>query len=369
MYKGIAREYNFVHYLLFVTYFPHLIAGPVLHHKQMMPQFQRASTYKLNFENINIGIMIFSIGLFKKVLFADQFALFATPFFNSVTEASQPNLTDAWMGAILYTLQLYFDFSGYSDMAIGISKMFNVDLPFNFNSPYKANNIIDFWRRWHITLSSFLRDYLYIPLGGNRKGVFRRYINLIVTMLLGGMWHGASCNFILWGALHGIYLAINHLWISLTGKLAINTQISDILGKIITFLAVVVAWVIFRAKDIGSGLRILEGMFGFNDNTLPSFFEIAKNIIAYLFPHYHLVFTKVPPGQTMGLFLGLVIVFLLPNSQELVGLYSETNKNLLKKYFILNQSFVSAFYIGFLFFISVLMIMSGSESEFLYFQF
>jgi len=208
VYKGIAREYNFIHYMLFVTWFPHLIAGPVLHHKQMMPQFASPSIYKPNNESIAVGLTLFSLGLFKKVVLADQFALFANPVFNGAGQGESPMIEKAWFGVLAYTLQLYFDFSGYSDMAIGLSRIFNVKLPLNFNSPYKAANIIDFWRRWHMTLSKFLRDYLYVPLGGNRKGPARRHLNLMVTMLLGGLWHGAGWTFVLWGGLHGLYLVL-----------------------------------------------------------------------------------------------------------------------------------------------------------------
>src|SRR5688572_7644277 len=205
-YRGYAKEYNFVHYCLFVTYFPHLIAGPVLHHKEMMPQFQQAGTYRINSEDVAVGMTFFVIGLFKKAVLADGIAPYASPLF---ADPGQPDFFSAWGGALAYTFQLYFDFSGYSDMAIGLSRVLGVKLPLNFNSPYKAVNIIDFWRRWHITLSRFLRDYLYISLGGNRKGPTRRYVNLFVTMLLGGLWHGASWSMVVWGALHGLYLVLN----------------------------------------------------------------------------------------------------------------------------------------------------------------
>ncbi len=201
--RGKVREYDFIHYLLFVTYFPHLIAGPVLHHAQMMPQFARATTYRVHWENIALGVSIFVVGLAKKVLLADSLAVFSSPVFDIARQGGQPMFFEAWIGALSYTLQLYFDFSAYSDMAIGLSLMFNVRLPQNFNSPYKSASIIEFWRRWHMTLSAFLRDYLYIALGGNRKGTVRRYANLMATMLLGGLWHGAGWTFVMWGGLHG----------------------------------------------------------------------------------------------------------------------------------------------------------------------
>ncbi|NLY03504.1 MAG: MBOAT family protein, partial [Campylobacter sp.] len=205
-YKKEAKEYSLINYMLFVTYFPHLLAGPILHHKEMMPQFANKFNFVKNYRNIALGLFIFSIGLFKKVVIADTFAVWANAGFDT---SSTLNLIEAWATSLSYTFQLYFDFSGYTDMAIGSSLLFNIRLPINFNSPYKALSIQDFWRRWHMTLSRFLRNYLYIPLGGNRRGKYRTYINLLVTFLLGGLWHGAGWTFIAWGALHGIALVIH----------------------------------------------------------------------------------------------------------------------------------------------------------------
>ena len=207
---GKVTEYRLVHYVLFVTYFPHLVAGPVLHHKEMMPQFEDANNTRPLAINFAIGTTIFAIGLAKKVLVADTLAAYASPVF--AAGAAPPTLLAAWGGALAYTFQLYFDFSGYSDMAIGLSRLFGVRLPLNFASPYKAWNISEFWRRWHMTLSRFLRDYLYIPLGGNRQGEGRRRLNLAITMVLGGLWHGAGWTFVVWGALHGAYLVVHQLW-------------------------------------------------------------------------------------------------------------------------------------------------------------
>lgn len=260
--KGV-REYRFVHYGLFVTYFPHLIAGPVLHHAQMMPQFKERTTYRLNSANVAAGLSIVALGLFKKIVLADGISPYADAVFDGVFAGTRPDITEAWIGALAYTFQLYYDFSGYSDMAIGLSWMFNVRLPFNFNSPYKALNISDFWRRWHMTLSAFLRDYLYIPLGGNRNGSIRRYGNLATTMVLGGLWHGASWTFVFWGALHGLYLVINHAFQTLFPTLIarISTTLSfQIIAWLMTFLSVVVAWVFFRAVDFTTALRILGVM-------------------------------------------------------------------------------------------------------------
>lgn len=261
--QGI-REYRFVHYALFVTYFPHLIAGPVLHHAQMMPQFRDASTYRFNTANFTAGLALFALGLFKKVVLADGISPYADAVFKAADAGLSPDFWEAWLGAFAYTFQLYFDFSGYSDMAIGMSWMFNVRLPFNFNSPYQATNISDFWRCWHMSLSQFLRDYLYIALGGNRKGVFRRYANLMTTMVLGGLWHGASWSFVLWGFLHGLYLALNHgFWALCSAPVRAKLDRSrafTLLSWLLTFLCVCVAWVVFRAETLSGAGLILRGM-------------------------------------------------------------------------------------------------------------
>ncbi|HWW71706.1 MAG TPA: MBOAT family O-acyltransferase, partial [Duganella sp.] len=210
--RGLAGEYRFTHYTLFVSYFPHLIAGPVLHHKEMMPQFDTRPAP--NAADFAVGISIFVMGLAKKIFLADPLSVLVAPVFGA---GAEPQLIEAWIGALAYTMQLYFDFSGYSDMAIGLSRLFGVKLPLNFNSPYQAANIGEFWRRWHMTLSRFLRDYLYVPLGGNRSGQPARYRNLMLTMILGGLWHGAGWTFVAWGGLHGLYLVLHHAWLALRG--------------------------------------------------------------------------------------------------------------------------------------------------------
>lgn len=265
--QGKVREAQPVHYGLFVTYFPHLVAGPVLHHAQMMPQFADRAVYRLSGTNMAAGATIFCIGLFKKVVLADGVAPYADAVFNPADAGAVPSPEEAWIGALAYTFQLYFDFSGYSDMAIGLSWLFNIRLPFNFDSPYKALSISDFWRRWHITLSAFLRDYLYVPLGGNRKGVLRRYLNLVATMVLGGLWHGAAWSFVLWGALHGAYLMVNHGFRALTQRLgwqaALDASRSFALAAwALTFLSAVIAWVFFRATTLEGALRLLSAMAG-----------------------------------------------------------------------------------------------------------
>ena len=269
VYAGKVRESNPLHYALFVTYFPHLIAGPILHHAEMMPQFAQPQIYRPRLENFSTGFAFLLIGLAKKVLIADSWA----PRANDVFDSNAGGLLlpgTAWNAVLAYTLQIYFDFSGYSDMAVGLSLLIGVRLPFNFNSPYRATSIIDFWRRWHMTLSRFLRDYLYFALGGNRHGRVRRYANLLITMLLGGLWHGASWTFVVWGGLHGLYLMVNHGWRSARERMPrlVDRPLPKLLqvgGRGLAFgvtlLSVMVAWVFFRARGFEDAQRILTCMF------------------------------------------------------------------------------------------------------------
>jgi len=263
--KKIASDNSFVSYFLFVTYFPHLIAGPILHHKEMIEQFSDNMRYVINYENISAGLMFFVIGVSKKVLIADNLIEYVNPVFKAVSQGDVVTPLECWCAAIAYTFQLYFDFSGYSDMAVGLSRFFNFNLPFNFNSPYKSINMTDFWHRWHMSLSAFLKDYLYIPLGGNQKGSFRRYANLLITMLLGGLWHGANWTFFIWGLYHGILLSVSHL---------IRSHISDtiktpiIIKRIITFLLVVLGWIIFRSESIETALKYYGNLLNFKDYLL-----------------------------------------------------------------------------------------------------
>jgi len=266
--RGEAEEYNPISYCLFVTFFPHLIAGPIIHHRRVMPQFTNPAIFRFNHTNFAVGITFFAIGLFKKVVFADTLATYSSPVFAAAADGASLSAIEAWAGALAYTLQLYFDFSGYSDMAVGLSRMFGIILPFNFNSPYQAVNIIDFWRRWHMSLSAFLRDYLYFSLGGNRLGKLRRYLNLLVTMLLGGLWHGAGWTFVVWGALHGGYLVVNHAWHALRAQvgfpLGSGTAWGRGIARLFTLLAVIVGWVFFRAENIDAALQLLAAMGGGN---------------------------------------------------------------------------------------------------------
>ncbi len=350
-YQGKVKEYNFIHYVLFVTYFPHLIAGPILHHKEMMPQFAHTSSYKLNWEHVATGLMLFTLGLCKKTLGADALAPFANGIFGGVQNGILPTSYEAWAGALTYTLQLYFDFSGYTDMALGIALLFNIKLPVNFDSPYKAVSIIDFWRRWHMTLSRFLRDYLYIPLGGNRKGEVRRYLNLFATMLLGGLWHGAGWTFVVWGALHGAFLTINHLWREAVSERCLRWVpgwIGALAGGAVTFIAVVAAWVVFRSSDINQARIILEAMFGINSRPI--------SLDAVL--HGQLLLTTDLSGRDLIklLALSLAWVWLLPNSSRL---------KFIKGSFVL--ALAQAVAVMYLLFLAIDQF--GSYSPFLYFQF
>lgn len=354
-YHGKVKEYNFVHYALFVTYFPHLIAGPILHHKDMMPQFAHKATYRIDWNNVATGLMLFTLGLCKKTLLADALAPFASGVFNGVQHAHTvgilPTVYEAWAGALAYTLQIYFDFSGYTDMALGIALMFGIRLPINFNSPYKATSIIEFWRRWHITLSAFLRDYLYIPLGGNRHGKLRRYANLMTTMLLGGLWHGAGWTFIIWGALHGVYLTINHLWREIFAERSLRWVpgwLGTLAGGTLTFIAVVAAWVVFRADNMAQAMIMLKAMFGIAAR--PISFDAAL--------HGQLLLVTDLSGRDLSklLVFALAWVWLFPNSTRL---------KFVKDSFIMAAAQAAAV----LYFLYLAIDKFGSYSPFLYFQF
>ena len=322
-YRGQVRERRFVHYLLFVTYFPHLIAGPVLHHKEMMPQFADPRIVRLSAENIAAGASIFVIGLAKKVLVADNLAPHAATLFN---QPGEPSLLLAWSGVLAYAFQLYFDFSGYSDMAIGLSRLFGVRLPLNFDSPYKAADIAQFWRRWHMTLSRFLRDYLYIPLGGNRHGGARRYLNLMITMVLGGLWHGAGWNFLIWGALHGVFLGIHGAWGSLAARLRLPVQSAAwrIVATAITFVAVCTAWVFFRAPDLAGALAIVDGLYGGNGVALPDalarFLVPVQPLLAAMNVSFYLGGGSAFVDGWSWICLAALLAFACPNTQQIMRL-------------------------------------------------
>ncbi len=271
--RGLTHEYNFLHYCLFVCFFPQLIAGPIVHHKEILPQFMRTDALSPQFSNFAVGISIFAVGLFKKTVIADTLSQYVGPVYDApMGNTDGLEFFSAWGSTLAYTFQLYFDFSGYSDMAIGAARVFGIRLPANFFSPYKSANIIEFWRRWHITLSRFLRDYLYFALGGNRKGKARRYVNLFLTMLLGGLWHGAGWPFVVWGALHGSYLMVNHGWRHLLMRMEwqpADSVLYRAASWAVTFLAVVFAWVYFRAPSLEQANQIAWAMLGGMGADLP----------------------------------------------------------------------------------------------------
>jgi D-alanyl-lipoteichoic acid acyltransferase DltB (MBOAT superfamily) len=271
-YRGHVRRITLLDFGLFVVFFPQLIAGPIVHHGEMVPQFKRAAERKVSWDDIAVGVSVFFVGLFKKAVLADPLAAYAvTPVFSAAAAGHELTFLEAWGGVLGYTLQLYFDFSGYCDMAIGAARLFGFKLPANFDSPYKSSSIIEFWRRWHMTLGRFLRNYLYIALGGNRRGQLRRYVNLFLTMLLGGLWHGAGWTFVIWGTLHGVYLAANHVWrdwCSSSGRRVLS--IERFFATALTFIAVVVGWTFFRASSVAEATHILAAMSGQNGIVLPA---------------------------------------------------------------------------------------------------
>lgn len=347
-YKAEAKEYSLLNYALFVTYFPHLLAGPILHHKEMMPQFENIHNYVKNYKNIAIGIFVFSIGLFKKVVIADTFASWADIGFDV---AGELNLVEAWAVSLSYTFQLYFDFSGYTDMAIGISYMFNIVLPINFNSPYKSLDIQDFWRRWHITLSRFLRNYLYIPLGGNRDGNLKTYHNLMLTFLIGGLWHGAGWTFILWGGLHGAGLVVHRIWRS-TG-VAINKYIA----WFITFNFINLTWVFFRANSLSDAIKIITSMFDIDNIVIPNIFKYKLPLSDIINISYGNVFFNIGANTkeiTLFMLIGFMLTLFFNNTNQIITKFRPTY---LKIVFIMLMFITSVYY------------MSSGQSEFLYFNF
>ena len=344
-YRQETAEYDFLNYSLFVTFFPQLIAGPIVHHKEMMPQFASKWNLVKDYKNIAAGLFIFSMGLFKKVVIADTFAVWAT---NGFDKAEVLNHFEAWATSLSYTFQLYFDFSGYTDMAIGAALLFNIRLPQNFNSPYKAKDIQDFWRRWHITLSRFLRDYIYIPLGGNRVGEFRILSNLMITFVIGGLWHGAGWTFVFWGFLHGAALVIHRIWKNLGFKM------NAILAWFITFNFINIAWVFFRAKEWDDALKVLHGMF-FGQLMLPEKFASKVAFLSDWGVEFGFVFEHIQGKEKTVTFLVLafIITLVFKNSSYLKDAFTTSYKNLLFTLILLFTAIS----------------MMSTVSEFLYFNF
>lgn len=256
-------------YALFVSFFPHLIAGPIVRWSELGPQIADRTRYRLDWGNVALGLTIFTFGLAKKMLLADPLAVHVGPVFAAAAQGEAVTTFAAWAAAFAYSAQLYFDFSGYSEMAIGLGLLFNLRLPINFAAPLRATSVMDFWRRWHITLSRFLRDFVYVPLGGGRCGPARRAFNLFATMTLGGLWHGAGWTFIVWGAFQGVLLAGNHAWRTLRGPRA-PTRSGLLLGWFATFAVFAIGMVLFRAPDIATAGRLFAAMAGIADAPVPA---------------------------------------------------------------------------------------------------
>lgn len=323
-YSGTTREPSLLRYALFVTFFPQLIAGPIVHHKEMLPQFAHNPLKNNASRHLAVGVTLFLIGLFKKVVLADSVAVYASPVFNAAEAGETLSFFEAWGGALAYTLQIYFDFSGYSDMAIGVARMFGIVLPLNFHSPYKSRSIVEFWRSWHMTLSRFLRDYVYIPLGGNRHGPNRRQLNLMIVMLVGGLWHGAGWTFVIWGGLHGCYLMVNHFWSEWAwrhrGWRFNNSAAWKLAAWLFTFIAVVFAWVFFRAESFAAAVHMCYAMVNVQNMELPAHYA---SLLASIGVDGWFQFGKAtyfPGAVGWAMMLGLVVVcVLMPNSQQLLA--------------------------------------------------
>ncbi|EGU60156.1 membrane bound O-acyl transferase MBOAT family protein [Vibrio nigripulchritudo ATCC 27043] len=358
VFKGSVRNYSLLDYSLFVTFFPQLIAGPIVHHNEIMPQFKTKASLTLVKENLAIGITIFIFGLFKKVVLADSIATYATPIFLMAEDSQNLNFYTAWFGALSYSFQLYFDFSGYSDMAIGLARMFGIILPLNFMSPYKSLSIIEFWRRWHITLSRFLRDYVYIYLGGNRHGEMRRRVNLFITMLLGGLWHGAGWTFVLWGGYHGLLLTINHLWRKT--NINLSYKLMRPIYFILTFLCVVIGWVIFRSNDLHVAFNMYFAMFDFVNINIPDGSSSVKYFVKSVL--------HVPDltEAILTMTVMIIVAFFLPNTIEFINDREEQNSDV-KKLFTWKYGTIQACILAIMTITCI--VMMSAPSEFLYFQF
>ncbi|MDR3319925.1 MAG: MBOAT family protein [Desulfovibrio sp.] len=357
VYQRRIKPEGFSRHTLFSSCFPYVIAGPIVRYEQMGSQFD--TLIPPNAEGLARGLSLFSIGLAKKVLLADSIALYSNAVFNAAEGAFPISWAEAWLGSLCYTFQLYFDFSGYTDMAVGIGLMIGLRLPENFNSPYKSTGIVDFWRRWHITLGAWLRDCLYIPLGGNRAGRFAQYRNLFLTMFIGGIWHGAGWTFVIWGSLHGLMLGVNHFF---------RAQIKDkplerVLGALpcqiffilLTFLCINACWVVFRAVSLGGAMTMyaamLTGPFLSPDSG-------AAGLAALLPNNY---FQGWQPFAL--LIINAVLVWVFPNSRELLRGQADGALPWLRW----NTSGLWAGWLAVLTFVSLILV--SRKSTFLYFQF
>lgn len=387
VYRSGNAGLSFVQYCFFITFFPKLIAGPIMRSSEIAPQFSGGQAFRFHESNLAVGLTIFILGLWKKAVFADAMAVYSSPIFVAADAGIPMNFFESWLGAVAYALQLYFDFSGYADMAIGAARIFGIQLPINFLSPYKSKSAIEFWRTWHITLSNFLRDYLYIPLGGNRKGPLRKYGNLLCTMLIGGLWHGAGWTFLFWGALHGIFLIINHGWrtFHFSCSTRVGRNVALFFSWLLTFMCTLVAWIFFRAETFAGAWNLLKGMAGFRGIALPySFLSHFPAFLRQLMPAYGFRFDMT---ETMVLrpdmfFRGtfwmcalFTVVMFAPNTQEFMGSFLpiiNPEKHPAPQrtpLFRWSPTTRYAFCIAVLGFLSFASLMILQKTEFLYFQF
>jgi D-alanyl-lipoteichoic acid acyltransferase DltB (MBOAT superfamily) len=377
VWRDSKLHYRFLDYALFVLFFPHLIAGPIVRHWEVIPQFARRDL-RANRTDLGVGIAFFLIGLYKKVLLADPISESADAIYGAAAAGAVVPWFDAWLGTLAYALQIYFDFSGYSDMAIGLARMFSIRFPCNFDSPYRADSIGEFWRRWHMSLTRFLRDYVYIPLGGNRMGLPWQALNIGTTFLLSGLWHGAGWTFVIWGALHGLYLVVMLWWRQLTNwrgwRLTHWSYRTACRG--LTFAAVLVAWVFFRAPNLPVASTILGSMSGRHGLTLSvetttpdePFGRVLQAAGFEFVPHVA-AFESYTPAIRWVVVL-LLVVWFLPNSQQLLHAYEpalEEQIRLTRWRLALNRA--SGFALGFCFFLVIRQSFTAAASPFLYFNF
>ena len=380
-YRGKVQDRNFVHYVLFVTFFPHLIAGPIIHHKQMMSQFANPDTYKINLDKVVLGITIFSLGLAKKLLLADPFGEYADVLFNATQSNVAPQLFLSWFGSLSYSFQLYFDFSGYSDMAVGLSLFFGILLPINFNAPFRAANIINFWQRWHISLTNYIGEYLYTPmtlkftrLGLGKSSFIEVACSLVIPTLLIfliiGFWHGANWTYLFFGGMHGVLMVINHLWRKRTfwikNKKSAPSVLLTTLSWSITFLSVNATFVMFRAHGVTNAIQIYKGMLGFNGISIPPAIAAVLSIPALhadgIWQGLILNSAQSVANQIWILMAAFAVILLLPSTATLTPISKKSinNSNLLRKP-------LAPVLLGAIFVLSVLWL--GKTSVFLYFQF
>jgi len=332
-YRGFVPPCRLLDYGLFVAFFPQLIAGPIVRCGELLGQLRQGMFERRRADDVAVGGTLFVFGLAKKVVVADTLARYVGPAFDLAASGGEPPLLECWFSLVAYALQIYFDFSGYSDMALGLARCFGIHLPVNFDSPYKATSIVDFWRRWHITLSRFLRDYLYIPLGGNRNGPARRHLNLMITMLLGGLWHGAGMQFVVWGGLHGTFLVANHGWRALhvrSGILPRSRPWTRAIARGLTFVAVLVAWSFFRADSIDTAATMLRGMLGAHGTALHAAWIEKLGVAGEGLVALGIVDAdpRLLPSKAEFALLGavLAIAMLAPNTQQILPVTREERR-------------------------------------------